>query len=300
MNLASHKILGPLEGPFLFIVNPNSGTGAVNTFRKVITQFNAANNFTVIESQSPAHSLKLAHEAGSNGYEAVIAVGGDGSVHEIGAQLIGTTVALGIIPTGSGNGVSRHLGISNTIPKAIEQMLKGKVRPIDTFIVNNQPAIGFAGVGIDAHVAKMFSEASERGFSNYVKLSIDAFTNYKHTAFNFNADGNSESTSAFSLVCANTSQFGNNAFINPQADDDDGFLELVIIKNMPPAMLVPVASRLFLKSIHKSKWVSTLKVKRIEIENLGDAQLQINGEALGVFKNLTFEVRPKSLMVLIP
>lgn len=292
--------MGPIQGPFLFIVNPKSGTGGVNTFRKSIASFSSSEKFTVVESQSPEHSLDLARSADSKGYQAVIAVGGDGSVHEIGAQLIGSSIALGIIPTGSGNGISRHLGISNAIPKALDQMLNGKVRCIDTFLVNEQPAIGFSGIGIDAQVAKMFSEATERGFSNYVKLSIDAFTHYKPTDFKFNVDGTEYALPAYSLVCANTSQFGNNAFINPQAIDDDGYLEIIIIKAMPPAMLMPVASRLFLKSIHKSKWVDVLKGKRFEIQNLEGAELQIDGEALGVCKNLTFEVRPQSLMIITP
>ncbi len=299
MTLETNNNSGPLQGPFLFIVNPNSGTGAVDAFRKSIRS-NSSQKFTVIESKSPEHSLELARNAKSRGYEAVIAVGGDGSVHEIGAQLIDSSIPLGIIPTGSGNGISRHLGISNSIPKAIDQMLKGKVRFMDTFQVNGQPAIGFSGIGIDAQVAKMFSEASERGFSNYVKLSIDAFTNYTPTSFALKIDDDEHEIAAYSVVCANTSQFGNNAFINPKAVDNDGELELVVIKAMPPAMLMPVASRLFLKTIHKSKWVKVFKGKRFNIQNIEEAELQIDGEALGVFKNLTFEVKPQSLMVITP
>ncbi len=300
MDTKNKHNLGPLQGPFLFVVNPNSGTGAVNTFRKSIEKFDNDERIGVIESKSPEHSLELARSAQSRGYAAVIAVGGDGSVHEIAAELIGTAVALGIIPTGSGNGISRHLGIANQIPKAIDQMLKGKMRIIDTFKVNEEIAIGFSGIGIDAQVAKLFAETTERGFSNYVKLSIDAFTNYKPTSFTIKVDDDKHTISAYSIVAANTSQFGNNAFINPQAKDDDGLIELIAVKAMPPAMLMPVASRLFLKSIHRSKWVDVLKAKRIEIENHDGAELQIDGEALGVRKKLIIEVNPQSLKVLTP
>lgn len=300
MDTKNKHNLGPLQGPFLFVVNPNSGTGAVNTFRKSIKKFDNDERIRVIESRNPEHSLELAHSAQSQGYAAVIAVGGDGSVHEIAAELIGTAVALGIIPTGSGNGISRHLGISNQIPKAIDQMLKGKMRIIDTFKVNEEIAIGFSGIGIDAQVAKLFAETTERGFSNYVKLSIDAFTNYKPTSFTIKVDDDKHTIAAYSIVAANTSQFGNNAFINPQAKDDDGLIELIAVKAMPPAVLMPVASRLFLKSIHRSKWVDVLKAKRIEIENHDGAELQIDGEALGVRNKLIIEVNPQSLTVLTP
>jgi len=300
MKSDEENIKGPIEGPFLFIVNPNSGTGKVKTFFTAIKEHKSLKKFQVIESESRDHSVELAQNAASNGYKAVIAVGGDGSVHEIGTQLIDTDVALGIIPTGSGNGISRHLGISNSIPKAIDQILKGNTRTFDTLLINNNPAIGFAGIGIDAHVAKMFENATERGFSNYVKLSIDAFTNYKPSLFKIKGEDFEEEVMAYTIVCANINQFGNNAFINPNAIDDDGELELVLIKQMAPAMLMPVASRLFLKSLHKSKWVSVYKGKRFEIENIGEAPLQIDGEAIGITQSITFEVQPHSLTVITP
>lgn len=291
---------GLIEGPFLFIVNPKSGTGAYRQFQERIAQVDHERSFEVVESQSPEHSIELAATAGQKGYRAVIAVGGDGSVHEIGTKLIGTETALGIIPTGSGNGIARHLGISLPPAQAIKEMLGGKCRAMDTLMVNDRAVIGFCGIGFDGHVARLFSEAGERGFSNYVKLTLDAISNYRSTDFEVTADDQVENSEALTVVCANITQFGNNAAINPQAIDNDGCLEVITVKPFPVASFPTLAARLFINTFHKSKFVNVRKASQIRIENKGEAEVQIDGEPFGKPDVLNIRVKPKSLKVIIP
>lgn len=291
---------GLIEGPFLFIVNPKSGTGAYRQFQERIGQTGSPRPFEVVESQSPAHSIELAATAGQKGYGAVIAVGGDGSVHEIGAQLIGSEIALGIIPTGSGNGIARHLGISMPPAQAIQEMLAGKYRSIDTLVVNGRPVIGFCGVGFDGHVARLFSEASERGFSNYVKLTMDAISNYRPTHFEITLDDAQQASEALTVVCANITQFGNNAAINPQAVDHDGLLEVIEVKPFPVTSFPTLAARLFINTFHKSKFVNVRKANQIRIANKEAAEVQIDGEPFGSPDELIIAVKPKSLRVIVP
>lgn len=289
------------EGPFLFIVNPNSGTGAVERFQSIIKSTHSLREIEVAISNSPAHSVALAQKGRDEAYAAVIAVGGDGSVHEIGEQLIGSNTPLGIIPAGSGNGISRHLGINNNINQAVIEMLNGKQRAIDTFEVNGQKVIGFCGTGIDAFVAKTFDEATERGFSNYVKLTIDAFNHYTPQFYTLVLDGKETILhQAFTIVVANISQFGNNAYINPTGTDDDGLLEVIVIKDFPPTALMPLASRLFLKNIHKSKWVKVYQAKNLSIETNHPMHYQIDGEPMTPLSLLNFGIKPKSLNVIVP
>lgn len=287
------------QGPFLFIVNPKSGTGSAQIFLEYIKTVKHHHSFEVVVSESSEHSVSLAKNAALNGYSAVIAVGGDGSVHEIGLELIHTHVALGIIPTGSGNGVSRHLGISNDIKKATQQMLNGHFRYIDTIKANKHRAIGFCGIGIDAHVASVFANSTERGFNNYMKLTIDAFSNYNPTPFEI-TDSQLPISEAYTVVIANTTQFGNNAFINPKGKDDDGLLECVIIDDFPQIAFPELASRLFLKSIDKSKHVKLIRSKVFNVRNIGLAPFQIDGETIETANTFTFEVDPKSLKVIVP
>lgn len=292
---------GLIEGPFLCIVNPNSGTGNSALFIERLDRFNELPGLDFVISESPRHSLELASNAKKDDYQAVIAVGGDGSMHEIGTQLIGTEIAFGIVPTGSGNGVARHLGISLDPEKALHEMLRGNVRAIDTFSMNNRTGIGFAGIGIDGHVAKLFDKAEERGFSNYVKLSLDAFFNYKSTRFEISIDDDpSFEQDALTVICANTSQLGNNAVVNATGLDDDGLLELVVIEAVPAMNMMTLASRLFLKTLHKSPSVKVYQGKSFSIKNIGLAEMHIDGEAMGPEENVTFSINPSSLNALIP
>lgn len=301
MSVDRTTIEGPQRGPFLCIVNPNSGTGASRKFIETIDSRPAVDGLNVIISESPAHSRYMAKSAEENGYKAVIAVGGDGSVQEIATQLIGSKVAFGIVPAGSGNGIARHLNISMNPEEALQQMLQGKQRVIDTFKVNETAAIGFSGLGLDGLVAKAFDEANERGFSNYVKLTMDLMLGYQATRFRISdAEGNDANIEALSIVCANTSQLGNNAVVNATGKDDDGALELVIIQNTPPVQRMALASRLFLRSLHKSPVVEVKQSSRFVIENLDSVALQVDGETSGSPSMVTFEVVPKSLNVLIP
>ncbi|MEZ4722734.1 MAG: diacylglycerol kinase family protein [Flavobacteriales bacterium] len=291
---------GLVEGPFLFVVNPNSGTGGYKQFVNLTRSIQSVRKFDLVESQSPQHSVELAQKAADHGYAAVVAVGGDGSVHEIGVQLIGTQTALGIIPTGSGNGIARHLGLSLQVGVAIREMLIGKTRTIDTLTVNNEKAIGFCGIGFDAHVANLFDKATERGFSNYVKLTMDAFNDYEATEFQMCSTNHNKTIKAFTVILANINQFGNNAQINPKAIDDDGLFELVAVTPFPVTSFPSMASRLFMKSFHKSKFVSTEKLSEVVIKNPGNALLQIDGEPRGCVDQIKVEIAPKSLNVIIP
>lgn len=292
---------GLVEGPFLFIVNPRSGTGAVEVFRQEIKKLRQVRNFEVIESRSGEHSKELARTAKDRGFAAVVAVGGDGSVHEIGTQLIGSPVPLGIIPTGSGNGIARHLGISMRVKAATQQVLAGKTRAMDTFTLNGKAAIGFCGVGFDGHIARLFDGQRARGFSNYVKLVLRAFSSYSATSFQLETGGEEQrETKAYSITCANISQFGNNAYINPGACDDDGLLEVILVRPFPVLAFPLLASRLFLKSFDHSEYVSVTPLKRVTILNKGKAEVQIDGEPFGTPEELNFEAVPRSLNVIIP
>lgn len=300
MNRKHKKLKGFSESPFLFIVNPNSGTGLAKSFLDIVESYSDQANISVEISKSGEHSIELAKTAASKGFKFVVAVGGDGSVHEIGLQLVNQLPALGIIPTGSGNGVSRHLGISNNIEEALVEILQGKTRSIDIIKANSELAIGFCGLGIDAHVASVFATSKERGFYNYIRLTIDAFNSYVPTPIEVITEDYHQIHEAFSVVVANTTQLGNNAYINPKGIDDDGFLECVIVKKFPPLAFTELSSRLFLKSLDKSKHVEIIKAKKITINNLGLAPFQIDGETLKTANSFTFEALPKALNVIVP
>ncbi|MCO4805081.1 diacylglycerol kinase family protein [Salibacteraceae bacterium] len=288
------KNQGPQWGPFLFVVNPHSGTNNDTSFLSVFDD--AGIDYSVEVSTSPNHMLDLVRRAVSSGIQAVIAVGGDGTVHGIGKELMDTDVALGVIPTGSGNGIARHLGIPMDKNAAIKALFQPKIRRIDTLKVNDTCALGFGGLGFDGLIAERFSHSQGRGFGNYIKLCLEAFNEY--ASGNFNIDGKEQP--AFSIIAANINQFGNDAFINPDAVDDDGLFELIKINHPPIASFPSLASRLFMRKFHQSKFVTVDKRGAVEILNLDKAHLQIDGEPYGTPSVVRVESNPSSLNVMIP
>lgn len=278
--------------PFLFVVNPKSGTGR-NDIRHLLKGL-SPNTGEVVVTQSTTHSNELIHAAIEQKRKAVVAVGGDGTVHTIGAQLVGTNVALGIIPCGSGNGVARHLGIPMNLKTALTTAIKGYTRTIDTFTVNGRPAIGFAGVGFDGYVAKCFDEHRKRGFASYVKLTFKAYVQYKAGRFALNG----RQMTKYAIVAANISQFGNNAFINPNAIDDDGLIEVITLDRPKNTEIPRTAMQLFNKKLAKSHLVDISKESAVAIENMDLAELQIDGEPAGAPPLIHLEVKPKSLNVI--
>jgi diacylglycerol kinase (ATP) len=285
---------GPQWGPFLFVVNPNSGTNNDTSF---LSQFSLAGiEYSVEVSSSSSHMVELVKRAISSGIQAVIAVGGDGTVNGIGTELIDTDVALGVIPTGSGNGIARHLGIPMDKKAAIKALYQPKIRRIDSLKVNDTYALGFAGLGFDGLIAERFSHSQGRGFGNYIKLCLEALNEY--ASGNFNIDGKQQP--AFSIIAANINQFGNDAFINPEAVDNDGLFELIKINHPPIASFPSLASRLFMRTFHESKFVTVDKRGAVEILNLDKAHLQIDGEPYGTPSVVRVESNPSSLNVMIP
>jgi diacylglycerol kinase (ATP) len=298
---STHSYEGLSEGPFLCIVNPKSGTAQSRATLDDILRIAPQRHVTTIVSQSSAHMKDLAANAESEGYVAVIAAGGDGSVHGIAAELIGSEVALGIIPMGSGNGIARHLGLSADPMNAFIQLMQGRSRRIDTFTVNGVPAIGFAGVGIDGQVASAFEHAPGRGFKNYLRLTFKAFAHYEPSTFHWRVDdGDTTTDHAWTVICANTEQFGNNAIVNATGVDCDGLLECIVVRDIPRFMLAGLSTRLFTRSLHKSAAVKVVSGKKIILSNRDRAALQIDGEVAGHPEEVVFEVVPKSLRILVP
>ncbi|MFB6306122.1 MAG: diacylglycerol kinase family protein [Flavobacteriales bacterium] len=160
-----------------FIINPNSGTGRkLNSIRKTIDDLKTGENkIEVLETQYAGHASELVKKAKNNGTELIVVIGGDGTVNEVGKELIGTEISMGIIPTGSGNGIARDLGISTHTKKALDCILHGKEKSIDTGLVNDQHFIGLVGIGFDAFVAEEFNQKPIRGLFSYASVVTETW-----------------------------------------------------------------------------------------------------------------------------
>lgn len=282
-----------------FIINPKSGAKGKAHFVETINSTIDTRKIDAIirYTEAPHHATQIARECAEQQFDLVVAVGGDGSVNETGAGLINTNTALGIIPTGSGNGMARHLGISVDFKKAVSLINDCQFEAIDTLDVNGRFCIGTIGTGFDAYIAHLFSKAGTRGYSTYVKLVLAEFASYKSIHYNLSIDGKKVEHDCFLLTFANSSQFGNNAVIAPFADVKDGIIEISMMRKFPVYCAPHLIYRLMHNTIHQSKFFTGLKGKEIIIENKGDLLGHIDGEPVTFSGDVQIKVKPLSIKV---
>ncbi len=283
------------------IINPISGSGkqkkAEFTLRKHLnTQFFESE---ILYSEYAGHLSILAKEAAEKNYDAVIVVGGDGSVNEATQALTGTETALGIIPIGSGNGLARFLKIPMNITQAVHRINAFQQKRIDTADINTHKFVNLAGIGFDAHVAKQFELSHQRGFRNYAKISLREFFKYREQHYKISLDGKAIETTAFMIVFANSNQFGNNFVIAPQAKIDDAKLDVCIIQKPKLYQIPTVLLKIICKKAHTSRLVKIHKASQITIELSKKTILNKDGEALEQDKEIRIKVNPLSLSVII-
>ncbi len=285
----------------LFIINPISGVGRKKVIEKLVAECldKQVYDYELSYTKAPGHATELSKEAAAKDFEVVVVVGGDGSVNESGKGLRGSNTALAILPTGSGNGLARHLKIPMKLDKAMEVINAGKVTDIDTASLNDHPFFGMAGVGLDAHIGWEFAKFGKRGFSSYIKVFLREFPKYKAQEYLLEIDGTQYTRKAVLISFANGSQYGNNATIAPQADLRDGLLDICVLKKFPAYSAAALAWRLFNNKMHKSKYLETLRGKNISVVQKHNTA-HIDGEPLEAGNAIKVLVNPLSLKVIVP
>ncbi len=291
-----------MKKKILFVINQKSGVKGKTDFPALIDSCIDKNTIDseIAFTKAPKHGTQLSREAASKGYDVVVAVGGDGSVNEVAKGLMGFETALGFIPTGSGNGMARHMKIPMDYKKALEVINTGREVRIDTFKVNDEFCIGTFGVGFDGHVAHLFANSSKRGFVSYIKIVLSEFYKYKPTRYEMKIDGEDFSKECFLLTFANSSQFGNNAVIAPFAEVQDGILDISMVRQFPLISAPMLLFRLMNETIHKSRFFNMKRAKEIIVKNNTELQGHIDGEPVTFATDLQIKIVPSSLNVLVP
>lgn len=284
-----------------FIVNPFSGMGKQKKIEKLIKQNLDQNQFDyeVVYTKAPKHATTLSAEAIQNGADIIVAVGGDGSVNEVAQGMIGSRAILGIIPTGSGNGFARHFQIPFNPAEAIKVLNQRHDQWIDTVMINHQSYLGVAGIGFDANVSLAFSNLEKRGLAAYLRVIFNELPHYQPQEYHLIVDGTPMHEKAFLICFANTQQYGNNAFIAPNAKIDDGFLDLIIWKEFPPHAAPKLVHDLFTKHMENSKYTKTMRCQEVILKKPLNA-LHIDGEPMDCAEDVYIRILPSSLKILTP
>ena len=210
-------------------------------------------DFTIRPTAYAGHAVELARTAAAEGFAVVAAVGGDGTVNEVGRGLLGTTTALGIIPQGSGNGLARHLKVPLGLPAALQRLAAPTFSNMDVGVINGHPFFCTAGLGFDAHVSQHFAQAGSRGLSTYLRVTLREYCRYRPVPVQVSLDGREVRTDCYVLAFANASQYGNNAYIAPLADLRDGLLDVCLIDALPVVRAFRVSLAMALGNLPQSR-----------------------------------------------
>ncbi len=284
----------------LYIINPISGVGKQKVIENALSKYSDNENisYKISYTKYAKHAIELCKQEKDN-FDAIVIVGGDGSINEASQALINSNTALGIIPTGSGNGFARDLKIPLKISKAIKVINQFHTKKIDAARINSEFFVNVAGLGFDAQIAHKFAELGTRGFKSYVKLTLKEFTKIKRNAYKLTIDDKTIDLEAVMLTIANGKQFGNNAYIAPTASLTDGKLNITVV-NLPNVFKPSLELNNIRKTIDKFKIIRTFKAQKISISSSEEFISQIDGEPSHYKNNIEIEVLPKALHIIVP
>jgi len=290
-----------LKRKALFIINPVSGGKKKDGVPGLIRDHLDLNifDYDIAFSAGVAHAREIAREACGK-FAIIVAVGGDGTVNEVASGIAGSDTVLGIIPFGSGNGLSRFLSIPMQPQAAFDALNKSRVINIDAAKMNGSWFFNMAGMGFDAHISHVFAQGSEkRGFFGYFKSSIQEIAKYKSHTYHINIDGKEYDREAFMLSFANSSQYGNNAHVSPQASVQDGLLDICIIKPFPLWRFPEMGLRMFTRTADTSKYVEIIQGKHITVTRQDHGPVHLDGEPTIAGTKFDIELVPGILKVIV-
>ena len=286
----------------LAIINPVSDTGSKDKIPRLIDTVidHEKNDVSIIMTEYAGHATEIAAQAVADGIDVVGAIGGDGTVNEVGSALCGTDTALAIVPCGSGNGLARHLRIPMNASRALQVLNNGVTGSFDYCTVNDKPFFCTCGMGFDAAVSNKFSNEGTRGFITYIKTTLPEFFKYKAQDYIIDIDGTRHEERAFVIACCNAAQYGNNAYIAPRATMQDGLLDVTVLHGFSFVQSPLIGARLFFRSLDKDRHVSIFRGKHVVIERKNDDVMHIDGDPMIMPAKLVIKIVSKGIHILVP
>lgn len=285
-----------------FIINPISGTQGKEQVLKWSDERLDKEKYAqeVVYTERAGHAVEIASQKAREGVHAVVAIGGDGTINEIARSLVHTQTALGIIPCGSGNGLARHLQIPMEPKKAIDIINEGLIDVIDYGKINEVPFFCTCGVGFDAFVSLKFSKAGRRGPLTYLEKTLLESLKYRPETYELEMDGSTLRYKAFLIACGNASQYGNNAYIAPQATLTDGLLDVTILEPFTVLDVPSLSFQLFNKTIDQNSRIKTFRCQTLRIHRSKPGVVHFDGDPMMMGNNIDVKIIQKGLQVIVP
>lgn len=283
-----------------FLINPKSGVSNKKRVPQMVEKYIDRSRYDVelLYTRYAGHAYELAKDAAARGVDVVVAVGGDGTVNEVGRGVAHTNTAMGVIPCGSGNGFARHLGIPIGIKSSIEFINKAEPVAIDYGKINGHSFFCSCGMGFDARVSDDFAKGSHRGAFSYIKTSLVDWLTYKPEKYMVETPFFKKEFTAFVIACGNASQYGNNAYITPFASMRDGLLSVSVLSPFNTLEMPLMAAHLFTHTFDSSNHMTTMATPNLHIVRESPGPVHYDGEPCEMDKELFIEVVPDGIKVM--
>ena len=289
---------------YLFVLNPISGgkSKKKDHILDAIQRFCLKNNFSfrIYETSGNNDADTIRDIIYVNDITAVVAIGGDGTVHLVGSILVGTEIPLGIIPTGSANGLAKDLNLPLEPEEALKIISRVKPAAIDTLKINNKHSFHISDIGFNARIIQRFSDSIIRGKISYLWYGLVEFFSVKPFRYVVETPLLRYEGESFMMIITNTNQFGTDVIINPLGKIDDGYFEIIIIKPFTRWVSPDVIVKLLTNSIHRSRYSKLIRCKEALISNPDRELLHIDGEPQEIEEKINIKILPKSLWIFKP
>ena len=286
----------------LAVINPISGTANKQYIPETITEVMDESKWDVMIrfTQRPGHATDLAKQAIKQGYYGVLAIGGDGTINEVAAALRDSDTALGIIPNGSGNGLARHLNIPIDVKRALEEINNDRIEQFDYCMANQHPFFCTCGVGFDAHVSAKFAESKKRGPMSYLKNTLVEYLRDRSEEYSIETADQVLTERAFVIACGNASQYGNNAFITPNASMQDGLIDVTLIQPFTPLDTAVLGILLFTKHIDQDTNIQSFRTPSLTIHRPKAGVMHIDGEPMMMEADIEVKCIHNGIKIFLP
>ena len=289
-----------IKKKIIFILNPHSGTQSKQNVPGIIADRIDTNKFDyeVKFTEYAGHAAVIARDCVEQGIDIVVAVGGDGTVNEVARSLVHSQTALGIIPCGSGNGLARHLRIPIDFKKAIDLINQCRIESLDYGVINDLPFFCTCGMGFDAFISLKFASAGKRGPITYVENVLKEGLKYKPETYEVEDETGAKKYKAFLIACANASQYGNNAYIAPQATMTDGLMDVIIMEPFTAFDAPQISIDMFNKTLNKNSKIKAFKAKRIHIHRSEPGAIHYDGDPIMTGRDIDVHIEERGIRII--
>lgn len=288
----------------LFIVNPVAGGGRPKAIIPIIENRMKDNNieYKIINTTKPKEAIKIAEE-NVDGFSVIVAVGGDGTINEVAKGLINSKRGtLGIIPGGTGNDMSKSLGLSQDTNEALDAIIQNITKSMDIGSVNGVPFLNIASIGFDAETVKNTEGIKRRikGKIAYILGVITTLLTYRKRQISLIIDDKEYNRNFLLLAVGNGGFYGGGMKILPMAEIDDGYFNICIVKDISNLKLLFLFPSIFKGNHLKyTKYIDIFKAKKVIVKDESDVIINLDGELIKNNKNdIVFDLKDYKLEVI--